>query len=1096
MPGIRHTTLLLGLAAAVSASQPTTAATSDETLLLRQPDVRGDRVAFVYAGDIWTASTAGGAATRLTSHEGFEVFPVFSPDGRWIAFSAEYSGNRQIWVVPAEGGEPRRLTWYPDVGPMPPRGGWDNIPVDWTADGKQLLIRSNRTPYDERTSRYYLVDVATGGLPRPLQIPEGGPASLSPDGSKLAYSIMSREFRTWKRYRAGRAQDVWLYDLTANTIDRLTDFPGTDTFPMWVGDTVYFQSDRASVDSKEPRTLNLFAFDLATRAVRQVTKFSDFDCMWPRRGGDQIVFENGGALWLLDTTSDTTRRLSIQVRDDRPHALPAYTAVKDTVDSFDLSPSGARALFAARGDLFTVPAKHGQTRDLSATPAVRERDAGWSPDGKWISYLSEAPGDYELFVRPYRATGSDAAPTQLTKNTEGWITGHRWSPDSRHILLTDTTSRLWMVAVPTGTITEVDRSEVAKLRLGTWSADGQWLAYTKESHNRSSSVWLYSLASGQRTQVTDDVHDDMAPSFDPGGRYLYFLSNRDFDFDRQISRARPYLITLQAATTSPFVAPDDDEPVAAKADSKDAAEGEKKETKKDDDSVEKKTAEPKPVTIDLAGIADRIVAFPLEAGPYADLLGVEGGVLTLRDGTLRRWDLDKREEKTILSGVEGYVVSADGKKLLYTSDDTWAIVDLAPDQKPGDGALDLAGLELRLDPATEWRQIFTDAWRIMRDWFYDPNMHGVDWQAMYDKYRPLADHLGHRADLDYLLGELIGELNAGHTYVHDAPTMAHVKRVDIGVLGCDLEEADGRIRIARIFAGRPWDPATASPLRAPGVSVTAGEYLLAIDGHPLAAGDNPYRWLENRVGVEVALTVGPRPELAGSREVVVTPVASERQLLHFAWVEHNRQVVDELSGGRVGYIYVPDTAVDGHTEFYRGWAAQFAKDALIVDDRYNGGGFTPERMAFHIARPVLSYWAERHLELAAQPVTAHTGPKVMLVNGRSSSGGDAFPSYFRTLGLGPLMGSTTWGGLIGYSWSPEFVDGGGLAVPAHAFVNTAGAWDVEAVGVKPDIEVFDDPTLVQAGREPVLERAVAHLLAELEKNPPQRVTTPPGPDRS
>jgi tricorn protease len=1068
---------------------------AEEARLLRQPTISGDTVVFVYGGDLWTVAAGGGEARRLTAFAGSEHFPVLSPDGSRIAFSGEYAGTRQIYVMPVGGGEPRQLTFYPDVGPMPPRGGWDNVPIDWTADGK-ILFRSNRTPYGQRISRYFVVDPTSGGLPQALQIPEGGPASLSPDGSRLAYSIKSREYRTWKRYQGGRAQDVWIYDLTADTIERLTTYSGTDSFPMWVDDTVYFVSDRAAVGSDQARTLNIFAYDLASKQIRQVTSFSDYDCLWPSRGGREIIFENGGYLYILDTTTDALRKLAVTINDDRPHARPCYKNVAEQIDSAQISPSGKRAVFSARGEVFSVPAKHGDIDNLTRSPGVRERLVDWSPDGVYISYLSEAPGDYELFLRKYH---EDEPPVQVTSDTDAWITGYLWSPDSTKIMLTDTKNRLQILDVASRKLTTVDRGRYSRIGDLTWSGDSRWVAYCKRNQSRVSSIWIYSLEEDGPHQLTSDRYDDFGPAFDMQGEYLYFISQREYN-----RRTRGFDAVLLAgalrADLPPLLAPrHDDEPANHKEDEdngeEDGEEDGKKKRKKGEDNGadEDKNGEASQVTIDIAGFDSRIASFPLDSGRYMSLTAVKKGLLYLRGDELLSFDLDKREEKTVLKNARGYVLSADGKKLLYRSLSGWGIASPTPGQN-GNGVLDLKSMEMKIDPAVEWRQIYTDAWRIMRDWFYDPNMHGVDWQAMHDKYAPLVPHVAHRADLDYLLGELIGELNAGHTYVFpgDQP---EVERIPVGVLGCELV-ADGEYyRIDKIYSGESWDSDRSSPLNRSGLDVKAGDYLIAIDGDTVGTDSNPYRLLENKVDRKVELLVNDLPGREGARTVEVHPIESELDLRHLAWVERNREIVDQLSDGRIGYIYVPNTAYAGFREFYRGWQEQYHKDGLIIDDRYNGGGQIPAQMVFDMAQPVLQYWSRRHQELVTTPAPVHEGPKVMLINGRSSSGGDALPDYFKTMKLGPLMGQTTWGGLIGYGFSPSFVDGGGMAVPSFAYVNTDGEWDVEAVGVDPDIEVFDDPTLIQAGREPMLEEAVAYILKELEKSPPRQIKTPPYPLR-
>ncbi len=1073
----RHALVAAVLVAMVLSAVPAPAA--DEARLLRHPTIMGDRVAFLYAGDIWTVPVTGGHARRITSYpEGLEIFPKISPDGAWIAFSGEYAGTRQVYRVPYEGGVPERLTFYPDVGAMPPRGGYDYIVMDWTPDGEKILVRANRTPYGRRVGRYFLVDTRKEGLETPLQIPEGGPATFSPDGGKIAYNIRSREFRTWKRYRAGRAQDIWMYDLRENTIRRVTDFEGTDNFPMWIGNAIYFTSDRE-------RILNLFRYDIGTGAIEKVTDF-DYDVLWPSRGGDRIVFECGGFLYCHDTVAGTTAKIEVILGSDKPFARPVYKNVKENIESFTISPSGARAAFAARGEVFTLPAEHGVTRNITRSPGIREMDVEWSPDGTSISYLSEEAGEfYEIYIRPQ---AGDGVPRQLTAGSDSWILHPVWSPDSKKLAFSDKKNRLWMLDVEGGKKVEADRSTFAPIHNYSFSPDSRWVCYTKDADNRMTSIWVYDTEKKERMKLTTDYSNDLEPVFSKDGKYLYFISNRDFIYPEREFEERIYVGTLLKETPSPLAPLNDEEKPEEKDDSADE--------KKDDPKKKKEEQSPAIESIDADGFSGRVVGLPMEHGEYRGLSAVKGGVVYLNgDRALVKFDLEKREAKTIMENVANYQVAAGGEKFIYRSGDSYGITDLAPDQKAGAGTLDFGGMDMRVDPRVEWRQIYFDAWRIMRDWFYDPDMHKVDWAAMRDRYSVLLPHVAHRTDLDYILGELIGELNAGHCYVQPGD-MPGVERVPVGLLGCEFEARERYYRIAKIFPGRNWHDAERSPLTEPGVNVTEGMYLVAIDGEEVTTDHSPYRFLENKTGVQVVLSVNDKPEKKGARDVTVTPIESELNLRYLDWVARNRAIVDELSEGRVGYMHIPNTWYDGYREFYMAFQPLMMKEALIIDERYNGGGHSPFEMVQVLGNRIFNYWAVRHMELLPSPFPVHEGPKIMLINGLSSSGGDAFPYYFKEAKVGPLMGERTWGGLIGYGYSPRFIDGGGFAVPGFAFVNARGEWAVEAEGVAPDIYVFDDPTLIQEGREPMLERAVEYLLEQLEKHPVKRVKTPPGPDRS
>jgi tricorn protease len=1059
--------LLVALAASPGGAQ-------EDTRLLRFPHVHGNTVVFTYAGDLYTAPLSGGDAKRLTSHEGQEMFARFSPDGRWIAFSGEYAGTRQVYVMPSGGGTPRQLTFYPDVGPQPPRGGYDHLVVDWTPDGSKILMRAARTPFGDRVGRYYLVDPVRGGLEVPLEIPEGATgATYDATGTKLAFNIKSREWRHWKRYRAGRQQDVWIYDLANSTSRQITTEASTDNFPLWIGNEVYFVSDR-----DENEKLNLWVYDTRSGAVRQVTRFTEFDVMWPSRGQGGIVFENGGWLYHLDPTTKQSRKLSITVTGDRPHTAPYYRNVASNAESFAISPSGNRVAFGARGEIFSVPAKDGNVRNVSSTPAHRERGVTWSPDGKWLSYFSDARGNYDLYVMSADGSGE---PTLLETGDAVWMDGVRWSPDSKWVAWSDNMNRLRAMDVSSRRLVELDRTGMGGLNDFSWAPDSRWIAYAKAGANTMSSVWLYSFDTGRTTQVTGDVTNEFSPAFDPKGRFLYFVSARDFNYAGAASgfQSRIYAATLRADHGHPFPPKSDEEPALA---------GRKGETPADTT-----------FRVDLDGLGVRVMALPgLDPGGYQELIPLDDGVLYLSAGALHKYTLEDRETKEVIARINGLSITPDRKKLLYrTGQSDFGIVDVKPGQKNDAGRLDLKGMELRIDPKVEWAQVYHDAWLIMRDWFYDPDMHGVDWEGMRRRYEPLVAHVAHRNDLDYIITELIAELNVGHAYLNASPEMPSVKRVGVALLGAEFRADGSHYRIDRIFQGENWHEEYRSPLTEPGVGVREGDFLIAIDGQDVTTADNPYAFLAGKLGRTIQVTVNDRPRTDGARTYTARPIASELGLRYKHWVRRNAELVDSLSGGRIGYIHLPNTGVPGHRSLYEGWRPLHLKEALILDDRYNGGGFIPEQMSLMMGAPLLNFWARRHLELYSQPAVVHTGPKAMLINGQSSSGGDALPYYFRTLGLGPIIGETTWGGLVGISGNPSFVDGGSLSVPRFAFVDADGNWSVEAEGVAadPGFEMVDRPEDVAAGRERMIERAVQHLLQELEKPQYKRPAKPAGPDR-
>lgn len=1061
----------------------------DLTRLLRFPDIHDNNIAFVYAGDIWIVNANGGDARRLTSHKGQELFPKFSPDGKWIAFSAEYSGTRQIYVMNLAGNEVRQLTYYNDVGPMPPRGGYDYQVMGWTADSKNVLFRGNRLPWGERMGRPFLIPV-DGGMEKPLAIPESGSGHLSPDGTKFVYTPIEREYRTWKRYRGGRAQDVWIYDLKNNTTERITDFIGTDNQPMWVGDKIYFTSDRE-------HTLNLFTYDLKTKQTTKITNHNDYDVLWPSNDTNQIVYQMGGYLYKLDTRTGKSELVPIKVSGDLEQTMPYYKNVKGNIENYSLSPTGARALFNARGDIFTVPAKEGEPRNISMSPTVRELSPTWSPDGKWIAYLSDRTGEYEIYLRKPDGTGEEK---RITTDGDIWRFPLVWSPNSKFLLFGDKKQRLRYANIDTGKVVDVDHSAYNDINDYSWSPDSKWIAYTKNNDNQFGSIWVYSLANNKPYQLTSGFTDDGNPVFDPKGRYIYFVSNRDFtnltfssyEFNYLLTNpTRVYVGILSKDGPALFLPTSDEEKKGSESeDSKDKDKD--KEGKADDAAVN--------VKIDFDGFEDRVRAIPGGNANYRGLNGVPNGVLYMTGGgggsQLKLFNIESKKEEVILDGVNGYDISADYKKVIFNKGGEYGIAPLQPGQKPTEGLVNLTRMEMRIEPKAEWQQMYKDGWRILRDWFYDPSMHGLDWKKMGERYQALVPYIASRADLDFVLGELGAELNAGHVYVNSSGE-ERIERVDNGLLGAEISaHSSGYYQIDKIFHGENWQENFRSPLTEPGVKVNKGDFILAVDGVSTKTVKNFYQLMENKANRVITILVNSRPDTNGAHEERVRPVKSEGNLRYIDWLESRRAYVEKASNGRIGYIYLPNTALEGNRELFKYFYPQVHKEALIIDDRYNGGGFIPDRMIELLDRPVLNYWAQRGLELTSVPGYSHTGPKVTLINGYSSSGGDAFPYYFRKRGLGKLIGTRTWGGLIGISGNPPFIDGGSYSAPRFRFIDTDGKWAVENEGVSPDIEVIDRADLVVKGQDPSLEKGVEYLLEELKKNPVKKITRPPAVDES
>ena len=1070
--------------------------------MIRYPDVSADRIVFVYAGDIWVVPKSGGTANRLSTPKGEESFPRFSPDGSLIAFSGNYDGNTDIYAVPTSGGLPRRLTHHSFPDRM----------LDWYPDGESILYASRMTSGTNRFNQLYRT-TRDGGLPERLPVPYGEFGSIAPDGKTLAYLTMTRDFRTWKRYRGGSTPDIWVFDLDELTSKNVTASPTNDSQPMWHGSTLYFLSDRDT-----HKRYNLWSLDTKSGETRQVTKFEEMDIAFPSIGPDDIVFSVGSDLYLLDLDDEQYRKVEVEVLTDRATLKPRQETLGTYVHSVEISPSGKRAVFGARGEIFTVPAEHGFTRNLTRSSGVAERHPAWSPDGKWIAYFSDRSGEYELTLRAADGAGDER---KLTSMGPGYRYHIHWSPDSEKVLFIDQAMKINLYDIEADRLTTIDQGRYmyhgglsgfnAK-----WSADSRWVTYSRSVESRNTALFLYDTKEGELHQATSGFYSDFAPTFDPEGKYLYYYSNRTFepsygDVDNSwvyANTTNVVAVPLRKDVASPL-APRNDEEGEEEEGEEDEGKGkpEKKDKKKDKDDAgegeDEEEAEPEPVEIDLDGFERRLVVLPPENGNFGALDAVKGKVVFLRaprtgsggeKSSIIYYDLEEREEKTVLGDADGFKISADEKKILVVKDQKFAIVDLKPDQKM-EKPLDLSGLTMELDPVAEWRQIFNDAWRIERDFFYDPNMHGVDWNEMRERYGALLDDVVTRWDLNFIIGELIAELNASHAYRGGGDT-ERPDRMGVGLLGCDFTLENGAYRISRILDAAAWDSEARSPLNAPGVEVDEGDYLLAVNGVPLDTSKDPWAAFQGLADKTVELTVNDEPEMEDARRVLVKTLSSEFRLRNLAWIEANRSKVEEATDGRVGYIYVPNTSISGQTELVRMFQGQYSKEALIIDERFNSGGQIPDRFIELLNRPLYNYWRVRDGEDWQWPPVAQVGPKVMLINPWSGSGGDLFPWYFHEAGLGPLIGTRTWGGLIGITGAPPLIDNGVATVPTFGIYSLDGKWIIEGHGVDPDIEVIDDPALMVDGGDPQLERAIDEIMSLLRTNPPVTPDKPSYTDRS
>ena len=1066
--------------------------------LMRYADVHQDRIVFTYEDDLWIVSSAGGDAKRITNDPGVEYAAKFSPDGARIAFTAQYDGGTDVYVMDARGGIPTRLTYHPAP---------DRV-LGWFPDGQSVLFRSRRE-YSFRAEEIYQVRL-DGGMPEKLPVDRAGLASLSHDGERIAYNRMSRESRTWKRHQGGTAQDIWMGSLRAGDFKRITDWTGTDNFPMWHGEAIYFNSDRAD------GTLNIYRYDLGTGRITRLTRFTEYDVKYPSIGPGHIVFQNAESLHLLNLETGAVEEVAVTMPTDRVRMRPEFVEISPTKGAFRVSPGGERMLLEARGEILSLPVEEGEPINLSKTLGVREKNAAWSPDGKWIAFISDRTGEEEVYLVNQ---DGDKPWKQLTTGGYGFRMHLVWSPDSRYLLFSDKFMRLNLLDVERGELTVVDQADYddAWERWGiqdyVWSPDSKWIAYTKMEQSLYDGIFLYSLDSGTVHRVTGELTEDFSPSFDPEGRYLYFLSNRTFEpimgfVDQNhifLDMCRPYVVLLRDDAPSPF-APEETRVEAAE---EEESEDETKDEEDDDDEL---------LRIDVEGLAHRIVVVPgVEDGNYFRLEATEDGCLYLAktekefskyqvvtDDTtdkldLYNYNLQDDESEKILGGIANYHRSADGEKLVYRAvagrKPKYGVVDAGAKADVGDGLVDLKDVRVRVDRNQEFLQIYNEAWRVQRDWFYDPNMHGCNWDEIGEKYRRFVPECGHRSDLNYLIGEMIAELNAGHTYVFGGDIQRDEKRVRTGMLGAVFEAEPGAkyYRIAHIIPGTSWDEDARSPFDEPGCPIEVGHYLIAIDGEEVTTADNVYALLQDKSGRTISVTYNDRPSPREARKHRVKTIARENTIRYREWVDRNRAAVDAATDGQVGYVHLPNMSQAGLIEFAKIWYPLYYKKGFIIDERYNGGGFVSDMIIDRMERRLWALTQPREGGFIRDPERCFHGPMVVVINEDTGSNGEYFAEAIKRKGLAPVIGMRTWGGAVGIEAHQDLMDGGLTTPPQFAPYDLSRRWMIEGHGVEADIEVQNMPGDVLRGKDAQLEAAIAYIQGKLAEEPVELPSPPPHP---
>jgi tricorn protease len=1064
---------------------PLFAVNINDTRLLTDPAISNDHIAFAYANDLWVANLDGSNVRRLTSHPGVESGPRFSPDGSMIAFTGRYEGNADVYVVPTAGGVPARLTWHP----LP------DIVLGFTPDGRSILYSSPAQVYTRRFTQLFTVPVS-GGEPTKLPIPNAAKAAYSADGRKIVYQPIGDAFLEWKRYRGGQVARLMIFDVGTDAVEQIPQ-PATrsnDTDPMWIGDKVYFRSDRSG-------EFNLYSYDPKSKQIEQLTKYSDWPVMKASAGGGRIIYERSGYLSIFDPTTRKDARLKIGVSADLAEVRPRWAKGTKYARHASLSPSGARAAFEFRGEIVTVPMEKGDDRNITQSVAANDRWPAWSPDGKSIAYFSDSSGENELRIASQDGKG---APRTIKLNGAGFYFDPQWSPDGTKISYYDNSATLYVLDVASGVSTKIDSDPMYPVTASiqhAWSPDSKWIAYTRDTTQYMDTLQLYSIDQKKSFIVGDEMADVGDPVFDPNGKYLYFDASTNAGptedwFSMWNNSARStnsmYIAVLAKGVPSPIAKQSDEE-------------GKKSDEAKPDDKKDADKKEPVKVVVDLDGLGQRIQAIPLPEAVYTDLQVAKTGELYYLKSTggqdrfergeasLDHYSLTKRKEDSLVEKVDGFELSRDGKRVLLRMKDTLSIADVGEKIDPSKYKLPMDKIEVKVDPVAEWREIFNEGWRINRDYFYDPNMHGNDWNAVRAKYEVFLPDVATRQDLTRVMQWMFSELSVGHHRVQGGDTLAEGEAIPGGLLGADYKIENGRYRFAKVYGGLNWNPELRAPLTEPGVDAVAGEYLIAVEGKDLKPPENLYSRFERTAGRIIEITVGPNADGSGSRTVKVVPIDDESALRNRDWVEKNLRYVTDKTQGRVAYVYVPNTSQQGHQYFTRYFFPQANRQAIIVDERHNGGGQVADYYIDILRRPFISMWAMRYGADLKTPMASIQGPKVMLIDETAGSGGDLLPWMFRKLKIGTLVGRRTWGGLVGVLGFPVLMDGGQVTAPNLAIWDPQGGWVVENEGVPPDIEVEQTPADVIAGRDPQLDRAIEVALKELEANPQPTPKRPPYP---